>query len=99
MLSRVGHNPAIVLLVIMFLGVFLSMWWVKILSRFLYLHFRVTNVAAPVVCCAIIRPMLDSLPVKEVYAKVLLLGIAFSNNIGGMLVRLLIPIESTVISI
>lgn len=69
-LSRVGTRPWLVLLVVMFLGLFLSMW--------------ISNVAAPMVILALVRPLLASLPEDEVFCKILLLGIAYSNNIGGM---------------
>jgi len=69
-LSRVGKRPPVVMLTVMFLGLFLSMW--------------INNVASPVVCISLVQPMLQELPPSEVYAKTLLLGIAFSNNIGGM---------------
>jgi hypothetical protein len=45
------------------------------------------NVASPVVVVSIVQPMLNELSAKEVYSKALLLGIAYSNNIGGMTVR------------
>lgn len=69
-LSRVGSRPWVVTLVVMFLGVFLSMW--------------VSNVAAPVVVISLVRPLLQEIPETDTFNKVMLLGIAFSNNIGGM---------------
>ena len=69
-LSRVGNRPWVVTLVVMFLGVFLSMW--------------VSNVAAPVVVISLVRPLLQEIPETDTFNKVILLGIAFSNNIGGM---------------
>jgi len=42
------------------------------------------NVASPVVVVSVVQPMLDELSSHDIYAKTLLLGIAFSNNIGGM---------------
>jgi phosphate transporter len=69
-LSRVGQKPWVVTLTVMFLGVFLSMW--------------VSNVAAPVVVLSLVRPLLEGIPEDDTFNKVILLGIAFSNNIGGM---------------
>jgi len=37
-----------------------------------------------VVCLSVVQPMLHELPSSEIYTKTLLLGIAFSINIGGM---------------
>lgn len=69
-LSRVGKKPWVITLTVMFLGVFLSMW--------------VSNVAAPVVVLSLVRPLLAGIPETDTFNKVVLLGIAFSNNIGGM---------------
>lgn len=69
-LSRVGTRPWVVTLVVMFLGVFLSMW--------------VSNVAAPVVVISLVRPLMQEIAETDTINKVILLGIAFSNNIGGM---------------
>lgn len=69
-LSSVGRKPAVVMISIMFLGIFLSMW--------------ISNVAAPVVCLSLMRPILQDLRFGDTYIKALLLGIAYSNNIGGM---------------
>jgi len=69
-LSRVGKKPYVVMLVVMFLGLFLSMW--------------MNNVASPVVVVSVIAPMLQDFRAGDPYTKALLLGIAYSNNIGGM---------------
>lgn len=69
-LSRVGKKPHIVMLALMFLGLFLSMW--------------MNNVASPVVVVSVIAPMLQEFHAGDRYTKALLLGIAYSNNIGGM---------------
>ena len=53
-LSRVGRNPKIVMAAVMFIAMFLSMW--------------ISNVAAPLVCAALVGPMLQSLP-QEVRPK------------------------------
>jgi len=70
-LSRVGKRPSVVLLAVMFLGLFLSMW--------------INNVASPVVVVSVVTPLLQELSAREPFTKVLLLGIAYSNNIGGMM--------------
>lgn len=44
----------------------------------------ISNVASPVVCLSVVRPLLRDLPADEPYVKMLLLAIAFANNIGGM---------------
>ena len=58
-----------VLLAVMGIGWFLSMW--------------ITNVAATVVVISVISPILITTQ-HDTYPKCLLLGIAFSCNIGGM---------------
>jgi len=69
-LSRVGKKPWVVMLTVMFLGLFLAMW--------------MNNVASPVVVVSVVQPMLNEFRADDIYAKALLLGIAYSNNIGGM---------------
>lgn len=70
-LSSVGTtNPNIILLTIMFIAFFISIF--------------ISNVAAPVITYSIIQPILRLLPKNSTYAKSLLLGIAFASNIGGM---------------
>ncbi len=71
-LTHVGRNPALVMLAIMLLAYFLSMW--------------ISNIAAPVVCLAVITPLLRSLPPDEIYIKTLLMGIAYGSNLGGITV-------------
>lgn len=70
-LSRSGTNPKIVLLNLMFVAAFLSMW--------------ISNVAAPVLCYSISQPLLRTLPDGSVFAKALVFGIALASNIGGMI--------------
>jgi anion transporter len=70
LLSKAGKRPSRVLLVIMTLCVFLSMW--------------VSNVAAAVLNSAIMLPLLRSLPPTSGWPKMVLLGIAYACNIGGM---------------
>jgi len=70
LLRPFGNKPENVLLGIMSLGCFLSMW--------------ISNVPSSVLCVSISLPIIHQLPAGDPYAKALLLGIAFSNNIGGM---------------
>lgn len=69
-LSRAGTNPKIVLLTLMFVAAFLSMW--------------ISNVAAPVLCYSIAQPLLRTIPKGSPFAKAIVLGIALASNIGGM---------------
>ncbi|KAG4029617.1 hypothetical protein MFRU_015g01540 [Monilinia fructicola] len=70
-LSRAGTKPRTVLVTNMFVAAFASMW--------------ISNVAAPVLCFSIIQPMLRNLPSESQMSKAVILGIALSSNIGGML--------------
>mmetsp|Transcript_51195 Transcript_51195/g.124117 ORF Transcript_51195/g.124117 Transcript_51195/m.124117 type:complete len:557 (-) Transcript_51195:62-1732(-) len=70
LLRPFGNKPENVLLGVMSLGCFLSMW--------------ISNVPSSVLCVSISLPIIHQLPAGDPYAKALLLGIAFSNNIGGM---------------
>lgn len=70
LLTRAGTRPSRVLLMIMVLCVFLSMW--------------VSNVAAAVLNTAIMLPLLRALPPSSGWPKMVLLGIAYACNIGGM---------------
>ena len=69
-LSKVGTNPRSVLLAVMFVAWFASMW--------------ISNVAAPVLCFSIIQPILRTLPNDSDFAKCLIIGIALASNVGGM---------------
>ncbi|KAI9498068.1 SPX domain-containing protein [Zychaea mexicana] len=69
-LSRAGTRPRWVLLSIMFVAAFLSMW--------------ISNVATPVLCFSLIDPILRTLPDNSQVAPCLLLGIALASCIGGM---------------
>lgn len=69
-LSSAGTNPKLILLTIMCVAWFISMW--------------VSNVAAPVLCYSIIQPLLRNLPRESSYTKGLILGVALASNIGGM---------------
>ncbi|ORX93102.1 SPX-domain-containing protein [Basidiobolus meristosporus CBS 931.73] len=69
-LSRAGTRPRWVLLAIMLVAVFLSMW--------------ISNVATPVLCFSLIDPILRTLADDSPVAQCLLLGIALASCIGGM---------------
>ncbi|KAL5624235.1 hypothetical protein BROUX41_004295 [Berkeleyomyces rouxiae] len=70
-LSKAGTKPSTVLLANMFVAAFASM--------------LISNVAAPVLCFSIIEPMLRTLPSDSNMSKAVIMGIALSSNIGGML--------------
>ncbi|EKX47116.1 hypothetical protein GUITHDRAFT_86445 [Guillardia theta CCMP2712] len=70
LLRPFGNKPENVLLGIMSLGTFLSMW--------------ISNVPSSVLCVSLAQPIIHQLPNRDPYAKALLIGIAISNNIGGM---------------
>ncbi|KAI8374122.1 SPX domain-containing protein [Radiomyces spectabilis] len=69
-LSRAGTRPRWVLLAIMCVAGFLSMW--------------ISNVATPVLCFSLINPILRTLPDNSPVAPCLILGIALASCIGGM---------------
>lgn len=69
-LSRSGTNPNIILLTLMFVATFLSMW--------------ISNVAAPVLCYSLADPLLRNIPEGDSFAQAIILGIALASNIGGM---------------
>ena len=68
-LSKAGTKARNVLITIMFVSMFLSMW--------------ISNVAAPVLCFSIIQPLLRNLPADSDMSKALIMGIALASNIGG----------------
>ncbi|KKA29554.1 hypothetical protein TD95_001662, partial [Thielaviopsis punctulata] len=70
-LSKAGTKPSTVLLANMLVAAFASM--------------LISNVAAPVLCFSIIEPMLRTLPSDSNMSKAVIMGIALSSNIGGML--------------
>ncbi|KAJ2161206.1 low-affinity phosphate transporter [Coemansia sp. RSA 552] len=69
-LSKAGTNPRTVLLANMLVATFASMW--------------ISNVAAPVLCFSLIRPILRTLPSSSTFAPCLIMGIALASNVGGM---------------
>ncbi|CAO3617856.1 unnamed protein product [Cunninghamella blakesleeana] len=69
-LSRAGTKPRWILLTIMLVAAFLSMW--------------ISNVATPVLCFSLIQPILRTLPDHTTVGPCLILGIALASCIGGM---------------
>ena len=69
-LNKSGSNPRLILLNLMFVATFLSMW--------------ISNVAAPVLCFSIAQPLLRTLPDGSPFAKTIVFGIALAANVGGM---------------
>ncbi|KAL4062174.1 SPX domain-containing protein [Scleroderma citrinum] len=68
-LSLAGSDPNTVLLAFMGVSCFASMW--------------ISNVAAPTLCFALIRPILRTLPPHSPFGPCLVLAIALAANIGG----------------
>lgn len=65
-----GTKPRNILLSIMSVALFLSMW--------------ISNVATPVLCYSLIQGVLRTLPTDSPFAKALILGVALASNIAGM---------------
>lgn len=76
-LSKAGTDPSMVLLTVMLIALFASMW--------------VSNVAAPVLCFALIQPLLRTLPKGSKFIDALILGIALASNLGGMTSPIALP--------
>ena len=72
-LALAGTRPSTFLLTQMLVACFASMW--------------ISNVAAPVLCFSLVRPVLRTLPSRSPYGKALVLGIALSSNVGGQASR------------
>ncbi|KAJ2768534.1 low-affinity phosphate transporter, partial [Coemansia nantahalensis] len=70
LLSKAGTSPRAVLLANMLVATFASMW--------------ISNVAAPVLCFSLIRPILRTLPANSTFGPCLIMGIALASNVGGM---------------
>lgn len=70
LLSLAGKKPRNVLLMIMGVVFFLSMW--------------ISNVASPVLTYSLSQPVLRTLDADAPFAKALVLGVALSANIGGL---------------
>ncbi|CAI5757817.1 unnamed protein product [Candida verbasci] len=69
-LAFAGTKPRNVILAMMSLSLFLSMW--------------ISNVATPVLCYSLLQPLLRTLPTDSDTAKALVLCIAFSSGLAGM---------------
>lgn len=69
-LSKAGTRPSNVLFVNMLVASLASMW--------------ISNVAAPVLCFSLIRPILQSLPNESAFGPCLIMGIALASNLGGI---------------
>jgi len=72
-----GGRPFIFMLAIMFLGTGLSA--------------LLTNVTAPLLLLEVLKPLIRDLPTDSRYSRALLLGLAFSCNIGGMITPISSP--------
>ncbi|CAJ1374249.1 unnamed protein product [Effrenium voratum] len=72
-----GHRPSLFMLAIMFLGVGLS----ALLS----------NVTAPLLLIEVLKPLIRDMPTDSRYSRALLLGLAFSCNVGGMMTPISSP--------
>ncbi|KAH9964728.1 Sodium/sulfate symporter [Lactifluus volemus] len=68
-LSLAGTRPSVVLLAVMGVACFASMW--------------ISNVAAPTLCFTLVRPILRTLPPRASFGPCLVLAIALAANIGG----------------
>ncbi|KAI0319073.1 SPX domain-containing protein [Amylostereum chailletii] len=68
-LSLAGTRPSVVILAVMGVACFASMW--------------ISNVAAPTLCFALVRPILRTLPQNASFGPCLILAIALAANIGG----------------
>ncbi|GHJ86009.1 hypothetical protein NliqN6_2411 [Naganishia liquefaciens] len=68
-LNAAGSKPSVVLLCLMLVATFASMW--------------ISNVAAPTLCYALIKPITDELPPKSAFSRCLIIAIALAANIGG----------------
>ncbi|KAK6198725.1 phosphate permease [Scheffersomyces amazonensis] len=69
-LAFAGTKPRNVLISIMSVALFLSMW--------------ISNVAAPVLCFSLIQPVLRTLPTDSPVSQAMVLGIALASNVAGM---------------
>jgi len=74
---RLGDRPFAFMLAVMFLGLLLS----ALLS----------NVTAPLLIVEVLKPLLRDMPTDSRYSRALLMGLAFSCNIGGMVTPISSP--------
>eukprot|EP00007_Cunea_sp_BSH-02190019_P008314 CAMPEP_0174238334 /NCGR_PEP_ID=MMETSP0417-20130205/11013_1 /TAXON_ID=242541 /ORGANISM="Mayorella sp, Strain BSH-02190019" /LENGTH=593 /DNA_ID=CAMNT_0015317159 /DNA_START=81 /DNA_END=1858 /DNA_ORIENTATION=+ len=83
-LAMAGTDPKWVLLAMMILSWFLSMW--------------ISNVAAALLSTAVILPTLRDLPASSSFSKAALLGISMSCNLGGMTTPIASPQNAIALS-
>eukprot|EP00301_Raphidiophrys_heterophryoidea_P024892 c8215_g1_i2.p1 GENE.c8215_g1_i2~~c8215_g1_i2.p1 ORF type:complete len:811 (+),score=174.59 c8215_g1_i2:70-2502(+) len=76
-ISKSGTAPRRVAFAVMLVGAFLSMF--------------LSNVASPVLCMSVMSSTIRALPRGSTFRKGLLLAIAFSCNVGGMLTPIASP--------
>ncbi|CDK28547.1 unnamed protein product [Kuraishia capsulata CBS 1993] len=69
-LAMAGTKPRNILLAIMAVAAFLSMW--------------LSNVAAPVLTYSLAQPVLKTIPYDSGFAKALILGVALASDVAGM---------------
>lgn len=67
-LALAGTRPSTFLLTQMLVACFASMW--------------ISNVAAPILCFGLVKPILRTLPTQSPYGKALVLGIALASNMS-----------------
>ena len=75
--SKTADRPHLFIFAFMLLGFVLSMF--------------INNVAAPVLCLAVLLPIIRDLPRESPFARCSLLALAFACNIGGMLTPISSP--------
>ncbi|OWB80539.1 hypothetical protein B5S32_g4823 [[Candida] boidinii] len=69
-LASAGTSPRRILLAVMGVSMFLSMW--------------ISNVAAPVLTYSLCAPLLKSIPTESGFAKALILGVALASDVAGV---------------
>ncbi|OUM55301.1 hypothetical protein BVG19_g4811 [[Candida] boidinii] len=69
-LASAGTSPKRILLAVMGVSMFLSMW--------------ISNVAAPVLTYSLCAPLLKSIPTESGFAKALVLGVALASDVAGV---------------
>jgi len=70
LLNRVGSRPGAVLLGMMVMSAFLSMW--------------ISNTATTALMITVALPVVNTFPGNEPFRKAMILGIPFASNIGGI---------------
>jgi len=80
---HLGNYPRLFLLAFMFLAAFLSM--------------LISNVASPILLTSLLLPIIRDLQRSSVYARCLLLALAFACNVGGMMSPIASPENAIVL--